>query len=219
VFRANAHEPGARYVLGKSYADDGEAQGLHILHNLALHPATARHLSFKLARHFVADVPPPALVERMAHAYLSSGGELTALYRALIDDDAAWMPNARKFKTPDDFTVSSMRATGLERDGDIVASIDLLERMGQPLFQSRSPAGFADTAADWSGPDALFKRVQAAQAIADRVPVQGAEPLQMGTSALGATLDPETATALRRAESVKQGIALLLASPAFQWRC
>ena len=219
VFRANAHEPGGRHVLGKNYADDGEAQGLHLLRDLAVHPATARHLSFKLARHFVADVPPPALVERMAHAYLASGGELSALYRALIDDDAAWMADARKFKTPDDFTLSAMRASGLDRDGDIVASVDLLERMGQPLFQPRSPAGFADTAADWSGPDALFKRVQAAQAFADRVPAEGAVPLQMGTSALGPMLDPETATALRRAESVQQGIALLLASPAFQWRC
>ena len=219
VFRANAHEPGGRRVLGKSYADDGEAQGRHILSDLAVHPATARHLSFKLARHFVADVPPPALVERMANAYLSSGGELIALYRAMIDDDAAWMPDARKFKTPDDFTVSAMRASALDRDGDIAASIDLLARMGQPLFQPRSPAGFADTAADWSGPDALFKRVQASQAFADRVQAEGAVPLVMGMSALGPTLDPETATALRRAESIQQGIALLLASPAFQWRC
>ncbi|MFS8136796.1 MAG: DUF1800 domain-containing protein [Thermomonas sp.] len=218
VFRANAHEPGERHVLGKRYADDGEAQGLHILRDLAVQPATARHLSFKLARHFVADVPPPALVERMASAYLASGGELSALYRAMIDDDAAWAADARKFKTPDDFTVSAMRASALDRDGDIAASIDLLARMGQPLFQPRSPAGFADTAADWSGPDALFKRVQAAQAFADRVPPEGIVPLQMGTSALGPTLDPETATALRRAESVQQGIALLLASPAFQWR-
>ncbi|MDI1252088.1 DUF1800 domain-containing protein [Thermomonas sp.] len=219
VFRANAHEPGARHVLGKTCADDGEAQGRHILHNLALHPATARHLSFKLARHFVADVPPPALVDRMARAYLASGGELTAMYRPLIDDDAAWSTDARKFKTPDDFTLSALRACGLYRPGDVVVSLDLLARMGQPLFQPRSPAGFADTAADWSGPDALFKRVQAAQALAERVPVTAAVPLQMGMAALGPALDPETATALRRAESVQQGIALLLASPAFQWRC
>lgn len=219
VFRANAHEPGSRRVLGKTYAKDGEAQGRHILHDLALHPATARHLSFKLARHFVADVPPPALVERMASAYLASGGELTALYRTLVDDDAAWPADARKFKTPDDFTLSALRACGLDRVDDVVVSLDLLARMGQPLFQPRSPAGFADTAADWSGPDALFKRVQAAQALAERVPAIDAVPLQIAMAALGPALDPETAAALRRAESVQQGIALLLASPAFQWRC
>ena len=218
VFRANAHEPGARRVLGKTYADAGEAQGRNILHDLALHAATARHMSFKLARHFVADVPPPALVERMTSAYLASGGELTALYRMLVDDDAAWSADAHKFKTPDDFTLSALRACGLDRAGDVVVSVDLLARMGQPLFRPRSPAGFADTAADWSGPDALFKRVQAAQALAERVPVADVVPLQMGMAALGPTLDPETATALRRAESVQQGIALLLASPAFQWR-
>ena len=218
VFRVNAHEPGARHVLGKAYADDGEAQGRFILHDLALHPATARHLAFKLARHFVADVPPPALVERMANAYVTSGGELTALYRTLIDDDASWSADARKFKTPDDFVLSALRGCGLDRDGDVVLSLDLLARMGQPLFQPRSPAGFADTAADWSGPDALFKRVQAAQAVAERVPAEGAVPLQLGEATLGPALDSETATALRRAESVQQGVALLLASPVFQWR-
>ncbi len=218
VFRANAHEPGARRVLGKTYADEGEAQGRHLLHDLALHPATARHLSFKLARHFVTDVPPAALVERMARAYLSSGGQLMALYGALVDDDAAWSVDSRKFKTPDDFAVSAMRACGLDANGDVMASLDLLARMGQPLFQPRSPAGFADTAADWSGADALFKRVQAAQAFAQRAPANSVLPLQLGTLALGPTLDAETATALRRAESVQQGIALLLASPAFQWR-
>ncbi|MBW8810776.1 MAG: DUF1800 domain-containing protein, partial [Lysobacter sp.] len=87
VFRANAHEPGARRVLGRSYAEGGVEQGRAVLADLARHPATARHLSFKLARHFVADEPPPALVERMAQAYLRDDGDLRALYRSLIESD------------------------------------------------------------------------------------------------------------------------------------
>ena len=218
VFRSAAHEPGSRRVLGKAYAEAGEAQGVAILRDLAVHPATAKHLAFKLARHFVADAPPPALVERMARAYLASGGELAPLYRAMIDDDAAWSAGARKLKTPDDFLLSGLRACGLDDDGDITLALQMQQQLGQPLFQPRSPAGFGDVAADWGGPDAIFKRVQAAQALAERVPVMQALPLRFAQSALGDGLDAETASALRRAESAQQGVALLLASPAFQWR-
>ena len=219
VFRAAAHEPGARRVLGKSYPESGEAQGEAILRDLAVHPATARHLSLKLARHFVADRPPPALVERMAKAYLASGGELAALYRAMVEDDAAWSPEAGKFKSPEDFIVSALRACQLRNDLDLALGVRLQGQLGQPLFQPRSPAGFGDVAADWGGPDALFKRVQAAQALAERLPAAvDAKPQAIGEAALGAGLDAETATVLRRAESVQQGVALLLASPSFQWR-
>lgn len=219
VFRPGAHEPGSRRVLGKTFAQSGEQQGVAILHMLALHPATANHLSLQLARHFVADEPPPALVARMARTYLDTGGELAAVYRTLIQDDAAWAPPARKFKNPDDFAVSALRATGLDDPASLGLSLQLQSQLGRPVFQPRSPAGFGDTAADWGGPDALFKRVQAAQALADRLPdMQGSTPLALAQAALGPTLDAQTATALRRAESVQQGVALLLASPVFQWR-
>ena len=219
VFRATAHEPGARRVSGKAYGEAGEAQGEAILRDLAMHPATARHLSLKLARHFVADQPPRELVERMAKAYLASGGELATLYRAMVEDDAAWSPEAGKFKSPEDFIVSALRASELRDDGDLALGVHLQGQLGQPMFQPRSPAGFGDIAADWGGPDALFKRVQAAQALAERLPgAVDATPQAIGEAALGAGLDGDTATALRRAESVQQGVALLLASPAFQWR-
>ena len=178
VFRAVAHEPGARRVLGKTYAEAGEAQGEAILRDLAVHPATARHLSLKLARHFVADQPPPALVERMAKAYLASGGELAALYRTMVEDDAAWSPTAGKFKSPEDFIVSALRACQLRDDADLALGVRLQGQLGQPVFQPRSPAGFGDVAADWGGPDALFKRVQAAQALAERLPAASAMPLR-----------------------------------------
>lgn len=218
-FRAAAHQPGSRRVLGKAYAEAGEAQGEAILRDLAVHPATARHLSLKLARHFVADQPSPELVERMAKAYLASDGDLTAWYRAMVDDDAAWSASAGKFKSPDDFIVSSLRACGLDEDADLALGLRLQGRLGQPVFQPRSPAGFGDVAADWGGPDALFKRVQSAQALAERLPASvDITPQAIGEAALGASLDGDTARALRRAESVQQGVALLLASPAFQWR-
>lgn len=217
VFRAEAHEPGVRTVLGKAYRDAGAGQAEAILRDLAVHPATARHLAFKLARHCVADVPPPTLVARMARAYLDSDGALPALYAAMIDDDAAWGEDARKFKTPDDFLLSALRATGLDGDADVRLALQLQAQLGQPLFQPRSPAGFGDIADDWGGPDALFKRVQAAQALAERAAV--ASPAALGADVLGDVLGTDVAMALRRAESAQQGVALLLASPVFQWRC
>lgn len=218
VFRAGAHEPGARSVLGRRYADGGVEQGRAILGDLARHPSTAKHLSLKLARHFVADVPPPALVERMTAAYLDNDGDLAAVYRAMIKSDLAWGVDARKFKQPDDFIVSALRAGGIDAGEAPQRTIALLQRLGQPPFTPRSPAGYSDTADDWTGPDALWKRVQAAQALAQRVPRAQLDPVRVADDLFGAALDPETATALGRAESERDGLALLFASPAFQWR-
>lgn len=218
AFRAAAHEPGARTVLGKRYAEAGVEQGRAVLADLARHPATAKHLCLKLARHFVADDPPPALVERMAAAYSRSGGELRRVYAAMIESDLAWSGAARKFKTPDDFLVSALRAGGLDGGARPQSLVALLRQMGQPPFTPRSPAGFADRTADWTGPDALWKRVQAAEALAQRLPQGRVDPLELSQAALGAGLDTDTATALKRAESARDGAALLFASPAFQWR-
>ncbi len=218
VFRSVAHEPGARTVLGKSYPEGGVEQGRAVLADLARHPSTEKLLSLKLARHFVADEPPPSLVEKMAAAYRNGGGQLREVYRAMIESDLAWTPDARKFKTPDDFLVSALRAGGIDGGVRPQGLVALLRQLGQPPFTPRSPAGFADRAADWTGPDALWKRVQAAEALAQRLPQQRLDPVALAHSALGAALDADTATALKRAESVRDGAALLFASPAFQWR-
>lgn len=218
VFRPGAHEPGARNVLGKRYAEGGETQGRAILRDLAMHPATARHLSTKLARHFVSDVPPMALVERMSAAYLRSGGELTALYGAMIEHDAAWSADARKFKTPEDFVVSAMRAGALRLDRQPRVLGRLLEGLGQPTFTPRSPAGFPDTAADWASGDALRKRLQAAGGLAEQI-ATSRKPVELAAEVLGANaVQGAFADALRRAGSPQEGFALLFSSPAFQWR-
>ena len=218
VFRAAAHEPGARTVLGKRYAEGGEVQGRAILRDLAVHPATARHLSVKLARHFVADAPPPALVERMAAAFLRSDGDLPSLYRAMLDDDAAWSQDARKFKTPEDFVISAMRAGELRLDRQPRILLRLLQGLGQPIFTPRSPAGFPDTAADWASGDALHKRLQAASGLAELVPA-GRRPLELAIDALGEpAVRGAFADVLRRAGSPREGFALLFSAPAFQWR-
>ena len=217
-FRANAHEAGQRQVLGRRYAAEGEAQGRAILRDLAVHPATARHVCAKLARHFISDTPPAAVIARMAMAWQRHGGALRPVYAALIGSDEAWSADARKLKTPDDFVVSTLRSTGATSVAQPRALLGLLGRLGQPPFTPRSPEGFADAAADWSGADAVWKRIQAAQSRAETAAGDDPDPVRTAATVFGDALDGDTLTALRRAESPREGLALLFASPAFQWR-
>ena len=217
VFRANAHEPGSRTILGKRYADGGMEQGRRVLADLAMHPSTANHLALKLARHFVQDQPPPALVQRMARSYLDRGGDLSALYLAMIDSDEAWSPDARKFRTPRDFVTAALRALGTEDVPDVRKLVGLLARMGEADFTPRSPAGFADTSDAWIGPDAVWKRIQAAEELANRAPAS-IDAKQLARDALGPSLHHATAQAIARADTPKQALGVLLASPDFQWR-
>jgi uncharacterized protein (DUF1800 family) len=214
LFRPNAHESGPRNVLGRRYPADGVAQARAVLADLAVHRSTARHVSTKLARHFVADDAPPVLVERMTQAWLRSGGHLAEVYRAMIESPESWGADARKFKSPDDFLVSALRA--LDAPLPVARLQPVLTQLGEPAFTPRSPAGFPDTTAAWSGGDALFKRIQAAQRLAQLA--ASPDPMAIARAALGAQLDDATATTLRRAESARSGLGLLFASPAFQWR-
>ncbi len=217
AFYPQTHEPGARTVMGKHYAEGGEEQARAILRDLARSPATAKHLATKLARHFVADDPPPVVVDRLAKAYLGSDGDLPTVYRALVDSPEAWAPTNRKLRAPDDWLVAALRAGGVDLRDKLRPAMSLLAKMGQPTLTPRSPAGYADLAEDWSGADALLKRVQAAQVLADWIP-RDRDPITLAQDALGARLDADTTLALRRADSPQQAYALLFASPAFQWR-
>lgn len=218
VFRANAHEPGARTVMGKTYAAGGVEQGRAILLDLARHPATAKHLSLQLARHLVADDPPQALVDRMAKSYLQHDTDLAQVYRTLIESPEAWGPQARKFKTPQDFVISSLRAGNIDVGDNPKPLLSLLNTLGEPVFTPRSPAGFPDVAANWIDADALWKRVQAAEALSQRVATANLQPLGLAHGVLGPDLDNETGAAIKRAESAQVAMATLFACPAFQWR-
>ena len=217
-FRPFAHEPGPVTVLGKVYDQRGEEQAKAILADFAVHPATARHLATELATHLVSDAPPRDLVDAMAAAYLGSGGLLPAMYAALLRHPATWMPQARKIRTPQDLLYASLRAGAIDPGRRPQPWEGLLMRLGQPTFMPRSPAGFTDVAADWVAPDALWKRVQVGEALAERVPRAGLEPRALAREVIGPVLKPDTLTALARAEAPEQAMALLFASPEFQWR-
>ncbi|MGT0196519.1 DUF1800 domain-containing protein [Burkholderia pyrrocinia] len=219
VFRPKLHEPGTRTVMGRTYDQPGEAQARAILHDLARSDATGRHIAFQLARHFVADNPSPALVDRLARAFDASGGDLPTVYRALVDAPDAWSPVNRKFKTPWEWAVSSLRGLGwreMDDRGDLKAA-PLLAQLGQPVWRPGSPAGYDDVAASWAAPDALVRRVEIAQRLAARTGDR-LDPRTLGNTLLAGSMSAPTATALARAESATTSLALLLVSPDFQRR-
>jgi uncharacterized protein (DUF1800 family) len=215
-FRDNLHEPGPKTLLGKTYYDSGRRQGEAVLADLAAHPATAHFIATKLVRHFVADDPPPAAVDRVARAFLKTGGDLPHVYAALIAAPEAWNAQCTKFKTPEDFVFSTLRALTVtpQQPGEVVGSFELL---GQRQYTPGSPAGWPDTSKSWDGSDALLRRVLWASRVAGRYE-RGIDPVDLAASSLGAYARPETLAALRRASSASQGVALLLMSPDFQRR-
>ncbi len=215
-FRDNLHEPGPKNFLGKTYNQSGRRQGEAVLADLAVHPATARFIATKLVRHFVADDPPPAAVERVARVFVKTCGDLPRVYAALVEAPEAWDADMRKFKTPEDFVFSTLRAFSAapQKPEEVVRAFELL---GQRQYTPGSPAGWPDTAKSWDGSDALLRRVLWASRVAGRYE-QGIDPADLAQSCLGAYARPETVTALRRASSASQGLTLLLMSPEFQRR-
>lgn len=215
VYRAVVHEPGARTVMGRSYPAGERDQGEVILRDLAGRPETARRLARKLAVHFVADDPPPAVVAALEQAWTQSHGDLAVVARALIAAPEAWTPQPAKIKTPYEFVVSTHRALGAS-PARVQPLQQALAAMGQPAFSAPSPEGWPDTAADWAGPDALVKRLDWAKAVGDRA--VDADPNAIAAGALGARLGERTRLAVARAESRPEALTLFLMSPEFQRR-
>jgi len=214
-FRAAMHEPGDKTILGQRYRERGVGEGEEALRALALHPKTASHLAAKLARHFVADDPPPALVERLARVYLDSEGELTNVYRALLDANESWREPLAKFKTPHDFAISAYRLLDAAPE-NLQPVTAFLTQAGQRPYTPGSPAGWPDIAASWNGGDALLKRIEFATAAGRRVGDR-IDPATRAGEVLGA-LGEHTTMSIRGAESGAQAFALLLSSPEFQRR-
>jgi uncharacterized protein (DUF1800 family) len=208
------HQPGERTIMRRRYAAAGEGQAKAVLLDLAAHPATATHIATKLARHFTADIPPPRLVERLANAFRTSGGDLPSVYRVLIDAPEVWTAKP-KFKSPWDWSVSALRAVGVTSiEGQQAAN--MLKQLGQPVWRPGSPAGFEDSDATWAGPDALFRRVETAGRLATRG--SGLDARNTAEVVLADSLTPATASAISRCESPAEGLALILVCPEFMRR-
>ena len=215
VFNVNWHEPGDHALLGKTYANHGPEQGRDALYDLARHPATARFIGTKLARHFVADEPPPHLVERIARVFRDTGGDLAEVSLALLHAPEAWTPEARKIRSPHEFLVAAFRLMGAN-GGELNQMLGALKALGQPLWTPPGPNGYPDTVDHWASPVGLKTRLDIAARIGKRA--EEFDPVAALDAALGPLLSSETRQAVARAESRAQGLALALMSPEFQRR-
>jgi len=213
VYLKRAHEPGPQTVVGKDYDDTGIEQGRAVLADLARHPMTAKHIATKLARHFIADDPPPPLVDRLTQSFLNTDGDLKELAKALIAAPEAWAPDQAKIKRPGEWIVAALRATGLSGDiGRIVGGMALL---GEPLWRPPAPKGFSDDNAAWL--DGLAQRLDAANTFAQRVG-EKLDAEAVADTALGPLASAETRRAIASAESKPQALTFVLMAPEFQRR-
>ena len=216
VFNANAHQPGAQLLLGKTYENDGVAQGEAALEDIARHPSTAKFIATKFARHFVADDPPQALVARLQEVFRKSDGDLKALATALVDSDEAWQAPQTKMRSPYEFLVATGRLLSQIPD-DPSRYLGGLNLLGQPLWTPAGPNGFPDTNAAWAAPEGMKLRLDISAQVASRL-ADTVDPRDLLELAAADAASPETRRTVERAESRQQALALLLMSPEFQRR-
>jgi uncharacterized protein (DUF1800 family) len=214
-FNERMHEPGAQTVIGKSYPGGGFEQGRKVLEDLAHSPATAKHIATKLVRHFVADEPPPALVERLSKRFRDTGGDLMAVTKTLVTAPETWQTPRDKLKKPGEWTMAAMRASGLAVK-DVRRVVNTQNLLGEPLWRPPAPKGFSDNSAAWL--DGLAERLDIANQVGRIVGNTGQEPDEMVDAALGPLASRETRQTVKNAESRPQALALLLMAPEFQRR-
>jgi uncharacterized protein (DUF1800 family) len=210
VFVKRLHEPGEQIVLGKRYADTGVAQGRTVLADLARHPATAQHIARKLARHFVADEPPPSLVAKLETTFKDSQGDLKELAKTLVTAEEYWTPERTKLRRPSEWIVAMLRLTGAPWNiARVLAGQALL---GEALWRPPAPNGYPDTEAAWI--DGVAHRLGAANYFAERHAAD-TDPLALLDSGLGPLASAHTRDTIARAESRTQALALLVMAPEF----
>ena len=213
AFLGRAHQPGAQRVIDNDYREGGVEQGRAVLADLARHPATARHVATKLARHFIADEPSPALVDRLTQRFLDTDGDLKELVVALITAPEAWAPEQAKIKRPNEWIAAALRATG--EPGEIPRILQAGNLLGEPLWRPPAPKGFSDDNAAWL--DGIGQRLEIANAFAHREGL-GHGPEEVMEAAIGPLASAETRRTVALAESRPQALTLLLMAPEFQRR-
>jgi uncharacterized protein (DUF1800 family) len=166
-FDEKVHDPYPKVVLGKKIHAGGMKDGEQVIDLLTKHPSTAKFISTKLARRFVSDTPPPALVERMTKSFQKSGGDIREVMRTMIYSPEFWSRETyrAKIKTPYELVVSSVRALGTDVDTPMPL-VQWVNRIGEPLYQCQPPTGYSDKADTWVNTGALLNRLNFSLALA-----------------------------------------------------
>ncbi|MDK3073214.1 DUF1800 domain-containing protein [Sedimentitalea sp. JM2-8] len=227
-FRPAFAEPGSETVLGQTYGGDPARLEpvLDALRDLAVHPATARHVAGKLAVHFTGDAPDPALVEHVAARFAETGGELMAVYAALIEHPAAWSDGPVNVKPPLDYIGSACRALAVPPehvqalDPKVLrrSLVNPLREMGQPLFRPSGPDGWPEEDAAWITPPLVSARLRWALSAPAALCPELPDPRAFVDTALGPYATEPVRFAAAAAESRRDAIGLVLSAPAFQRR-
>ena len=217
IYLAPRREPGTWSVAGKSYVNVGAVTGKEVLADLARHPATAKHVAMKLATHFVADPPPPALVAKLEKSFRDSDGDLAVVSKTLVTSVEAWTHPRTKMLPPNDFLVAVVRGLPFRQRPRSAEIVRLSNQLGQPLWNVPSPKGWPDTNDAWAGPSALRERLRIAEVVATQLD-KAADPRAFADDLIGPDLSEATRQAVARAEVKEQGFELLMMSPEFQRR-
>jgi uncharacterized protein (DUF1800 family) len=230
VFEPRLHDDGEKLVLGhRLKAGGGKHDGEEVLGILATHPSTARFIATKLARRFVSDNPPTSVIDRAAKRFRDTDGDIREVVRTIITSPEFFSAEAyrAKVKTPFEFVISAIRATGTETASGLPAAA-ALRSLGMPLYMCQPPTGYADRANAWVNTGALLARMNFAVSLtnlrfrAERVTAAPADPTAardaIVSNVLAGDLSPDTTATVAKAEQTPQAIALVLGSPEFQRR-
>lgn len=220
TFVPERHDRGVKQWLGREVPDQGQREGEMALDVLALHPATARHLGFKLAQYFVQDLPPPALVDRLARSYLDSKGDIRIVLRTLFASAEFMAPEAvgAKFKTPYQYVISAMRASGTPVS-NTAPLLTTMAQLGMPLYGCQTPDGYKNTRAAWLNPDALTRRITFATALGSGKLPSASAMVDAGQlqATLGGSVSGRTLSTVAASPEPLRA-AMLLGSPDFMQR-
>jgi len=192
-FDDRVHDPDTKIVLGKKIHAGGMKDGEEVIDLLVHHPSTAKFVSTKLARRFVSDNPPPALVARMAQTFQSSDGDIKAVLHTMIWSPEFWSRDAyrAKIKTPYELVVSAVRALGTDVDTPMPL-VQWVGRIGEPMYQCQPPTGYSDKAEAWVNTGALLNRLNFSLTLAGNR-VRGARTDVQSLLGVDAAAEPKTA--------------------------
>jgi uncharacterized protein (DUF1800 family) len=220
-FDARLHDDGEKVILGhRIKAGGGMHDGEEVLDLLASQPSTAKFIASKLVRRFVNDLPPQQLVDRAAAKFRDSGGDLRAVMTVILTSPEFLAPAnyGAKVKTPFEFVVSALRATGADVD-DARVLVRQVQQLGMPLYQCQPPTGYKDTSDAWVNAGALVNRMNFGLALAARrLPGVTLRDDPRPDTVVAGDLSDTTRATIAKAETAPQALALALGSPEFQRR-